>query len=238
MHKIYMLRTKQIPEIIPCLTNLEQSHETSVFLTDLFEMIFFVFLLHFSKLVCYIFISSPAWFMYVLNMRYSLLKQWYLQCSWKLLRKVCCISKSSGKKIFILKQYKSHRPPSNTTNEGYTIFKPIPTTIKQNKRLLPGYWTNTNNRQTLQWPREKEKKDKERSAKHYTEIWRSNNTNHTKNRGWTRVLRPGGQFMLHVWNQPCYSYHKPGDKSWMRKRSDCYYDKQNLLVVICQTETP
>ena len=47
----------------------------------------------------------------------------------------------------------------------------------------------------------KEQKGKQRSAKHYTENWRSRNTNPIKYRGWTHVLRKGIQFLLHM----CYS---------------------------------
>jgi hypothetical protein len=41
------------------------------------------------------------------------------------------------------------------------------------------------------------KKDKQRSAKHYTKSKRSSNTNPTKNRGWIRVLWKGKQLLLH-----------------------------------------
>jgi hypothetical protein len=30
--------------------------------------------------------------------------------------------------------------------------------------------------------------------------------------------------------------HRPGDKSWMRKWPDCYYDKRNVSVVSCDTD--
>jgi len=45
--------------------------------------------------------------------------------------------------------------------------------------------------QTTQWPKEKVQKDKQRSAKHTHKTKRSSNTNPTKNRGWTQVLRKG-----------------------------------------------
>jgi len=37
--------------------------------------------------------------------------------------------------------------------------------------------------------------------KHYTENERSRNTNPTKNRGWTHMLRRGKQFLFHMWHQ-------------------------------------
>jgi hypothetical protein len=37
---------------------------------------------------------------------------------------------------------------------------------------------------------------------------------------------------LHYWYQSCYSRYKPGEKVWMRRGPDCYYDKQNIYVVI------
>jgi hypothetical protein len=39
--------------------------------------------------------------------------------------------------------------------------------------------------------------NKQRSTKHYAQNQRSRNTNHTKNLGWTHVLRKGKQFLLH-----------------------------------------
>jgi len=38
--------------------------------------------------------------------------------------------------------------------------------------------------------------EKKRSTKHYIENWRSSNTNHTKNRGWTQVPRKGSQMVI------------------------------------------
>jgi len=45
--------------------------------------------------------------------------------------------------------------------------------------------------QTTQWSKENKQKDKQRPTKHYTENQRWSNTNTTKNRGWTQVLRKG-----------------------------------------------
>jgi hypothetical protein len=49
--------------------------------------------------------------------------------------------------------------------------------------------------QSNQWPNEKRQKDKQWSTKHYTENYLSN-TNPTKNRGITRVLRKSRQFIF------------------------------------------
>jgi hypothetical protein len=40
----------------------------------------------------------------------------------------------------------------------------------------------------------------QKSTKHYTENWRSSNTNPTKNRGWIRMFRKGHKFLLHKWD--------------------------------------
>jgi hypothetical protein len=82
-----------------------------------------------------------------------------------------------------------------------------------------------------QWP-----KDKQQSTKHYTEYNRSSNTNPTKNREWTQVLRKSGPFLLHMWHLSCYYCYKPGDKSRMRKGPDCDDDKWNISVVICDID--
>jgi hypothetical protein len=42
------------------------------------------------------------------------------------------------------------------------------------------------------------RKDKQGATTHYTENWRSNNTNPSINRGWTQVLWKGKQFLLHM----------------------------------------
>jgi len=57
-------------------------------------------------------------------------------------------------------------------------------------------------------------------------------------RDWTRMHRKGSQFLFHMWNTSCYSCYKPGDKSWMMKGPKCDYDKRNISVVICDTDTP
>jgi len=38
------------------------------------------------------------------------------------------------------------------------------------------------------------------------------------------------QFLFHTCHPFCYSYYKPGDKTWMRKGPDCDYDKRNISV--------
>jgi len=45
--------------------------------------------------------------------------------------------------------------------------------------------------------KKKIQKDKQRSAKHYTEYQRSSNTNLTKTWCWTHAFRKGNQFLLH-----------------------------------------
>jgi hypothetical protein len=35
-----------------------------------------------------------------------------------------------------------------------------------------------------------------------------------------------------------YSSYKPGDRSWMREKPDCDYDKRNIFMVICDTDIP
>jgi hypothetical protein len=54
---------------------------------------------------------------------------------------------------------------------------------------------------------------------------------------WTQVLRKGKQLLLHMWHPSCYSYYKPGDKSWTRKGPDfsTFYIKLNrdsLVLVV------
>ena len=61
------------------------------------------------------------------------------------------------------------------------------------------------------------KKHKQRSTKRYAENKRSSNTNITKNRGWTQVLRTGKQVLLHMWNPSNYYCYTHGGKSWMKK---------------------
>ena len=38
----------------------------------------------------------------------------------------------------------------------------------------------------------------------------NNNTNPSRNWGWTHILRKGRQFMLHKWHPSCFSSSKPG----------------------------
>ena len=56
---------------------------------------------------------------------------------------------------------------------------------------------------------------------------RLSNTNTTKNRRWTQVLRKGKQFLLHVWHPSCYSCYAPSNMSWISKGPDCDYGKRN-----------
>ena len=44
--------------------------------------------------------------------------------------------------------------------------------------------------------------------------------------------------LLHMWHPSCYACYKPGDKSQMKKRPDCDYEKRNISVIICDTDTP
>ena len=60
-------------------------------------------------------------------------------------------------------------------------------------------------------------KDKQRSAKYYTEYKRWSKTDFTKLGG---ELRKGKQFLLHMWHPSCQSCYKPGDKTWTRKGPD------------------
>ena len=46
------------------------------------------------------------------------------------------------------------------------------------------------------------------------------------------------QFLFHMWHSSCYSCYKHDDMSGMRKGLDCHYDKRNISVVICDTDTP
>ena len=45
-----------------------------------------------------------------------------------------------------------------------------------------------------------------------------------ENRGWTRMLRKGKQFLLHWWHLTYYSYQKSTEKLGMRKGWECDYD--------------
>ena len=51
----------------------------------------------------------------------------------------------------------------------------------------------------------KRKKYKGQTTIYKTYTQRSSNTNSTKNRWWTQVLRNGRQFLLHQWHPSCYS---------------------------------
>ena len=42
---------------------------------------------------------------------------------------------------------------------------------------------------------------------------------------------------LHV-APPCYSCKNKRDKPWIRKEPDCDYDKRNIPLIICDTDTP
>ena len=86
--------------------------------------------------------------------------------------------------------------------------------------------------------RTKWQNDKQRSTKHYIENKRLGNTNPTKNQWWTHVLGKSKQFLLHMWHPSCYSYNKPGDKSWMRRGPYYDFDNRNTSEVICDTDTP
>ena len=55
-----------------------------------------------------------------------------------------------------------------------------------------------------------------------------------KQHGWTLVLRKGRKFLLHLL---CYSYNIFGDVM-KEEKLDCDYDKRNVSVVICDTDTP
>jgi hypothetical protein len=81
------------------------------------------------------------------------------------------------------------------------------------------YWPYT------QWPKEKGQKDKQRSTKHRKLKIEQ------KSWGWTQVPRKGRQFLLHMWHSSCYSWYKLGDKSWMRKGSDCDNDNPTEHII-------
>ena len=53
---------------------------------------------------------------------------------------------------------------------------------------------------------------------------------------WTRVIQKGKQFLLHKWHPSCCSCYLSGDKSWMWKTQNCDFDKQDVPVVICDTD--
>ena len=48
--------------------------------------------------------------------------------------------------------------------------------------------------------------------------------------------RKGKLFLLHMWHPSCYSCHKPGDKSWITKGTNCDYGKRNISMFLCNTD--
>jgi len=56
-------------------------------------------------------------------------------------------------------------------------------------------------------------------------------------RMWTDILWMVKQFLLHMWHMSYYPCYKPGNKSWMRKGPNCDYDKHNIFMVICDTDS-
>ena len=61
-----------------------------------------------------------------------------------------------------------------------------------------------------------------------------NTTQKTKDRATRRLLKThvfmrGKQFLLHMWRPLCYSFHKFGDKSWIRNGHDYDNDKQEHI---------
>jgi hypothetical protein len=67
-------------------------------------------------------------------------------------------------------------------------------------------------------------KYKQRSTKHYTENQRSSNMKPTKNQC---DLRCSGRISSSCSTSGSRRGYKPGNKSWMRKGSDCDYDKMS-----------
>ena len=81
------------------------------------------------------------------------------------------------------------------------------------------------------------KRKKDKHDRKYTTRKGFSNANPIKNWGWMYALRKGRQFLLHTWHPSCYSCYKPSDKSWMRKGQYHDYDKLNISVVICDTDS-
>jgi len=98
--------------------------------------------------------------------------------------------------------------------------------------------TQIEERQKIQWPKEKGTKDKQCCSKHYTENLKLSNTNLINTRGWTQLLLKDKQFLLHMWHPSCYPCYHHGDKSWLRNEPVCDYDKWNNFVVSCDTNIP
>jgi len=60
----------------------------------------------------------------------------------------------------------------------------------------------------------------------------------TNNRGSTKLLWKGKQFLLHMLHLSCYSCYKPEDKSWIMIGPDYDYVKGSISVLICDTYIP
>ena len=92
--------------------------------------------------------------------------------------------------------------------------------------------------QTTQWPKDKVQKDKQRSTKH---------TYKTKDRVTRTPRKIGCELRYSGGVSSSFStsgtrrvnlYYKPGDNSWMKKGPRSVYDKWNISVVICDTDSP
>ena len=53
----------------------------------------------------------------------------------------------------------------------------------------------------------------------------------------TNPIKKYKLFLFHMWHWSSYICNKPGDKSWMMNGSGSAYDKRNLSVVICNTNS-
>jgi hypothetical protein len=71
--------------------------------------------------------------------------------------------------------------------------------MKKSLKMPKGVIRNRKSKKDRQYNGQK-KRDKQLSTKHYTENQRSSNTNPTKNRGSTHVLRKVEQFLLQMWH--------------------------------------
>jgi hypothetical protein len=83
--------------------------------------------------------------------------------------------------------------------------------------------------------KDRKKKDR-RTDNDLQTITQNNKERATRVRLKTGMLRQGKKFLLHMWHLSCYSCCKPGDKSWMKKRPDCDFDKWSIFVVIWDTD--
>ena len=81
------------------------------------------------------------------------------------------------------------------------------------------------------------KRKKDKHDRKYTTRKGFSNANPIKNWDWMHALRKSRQFLLHMCHPSCYSCYKPSDKSWMRKGPYHDYDKLNISVVICDTDS-